>query len=245
MDYRSYRCNSWDNFKWFGESVIVTAMIAWLFYRSWYGMVLIAPVGIFLRRRYIQMCRKKRQQELLYQFKDGIQAVSAALLAGYSVENAFREAEKELCKLHGADAMMTREWHQINQKVAMNEPIEKRLSEFAERSGCEDVESFAEVFAFAKRSGGNFVKIIRTTISRMLGKIEVEREIATVLAGKKLEGKIMNGMPLFILAYLGVTSKDYLQVLYGNPAGVLLMTAALGVYGMALKLSEKILDIQV
>ena len=245
MDYRSYHCNRWDNLKWFGESVIVTTTVSWLFYRSWYGMVLIFPVGVFFRRRYIKMCRERRQQELLYQFKDGIQALSAALLAGYSVENAFREAEKELCKLHGAEALMTKEWHQINQKVAMNEPVEKRLSEFAARSGCEDVESFAEVFAFAKRSGGNFVKIIRATISRMLGKIEVEREIDTVLAGKKLEGKIMNVMPLFILAYLNVTSKDFLQVLYGNPLGVMVMTAALGVYAMALKLSEKILDIQI
>lgn len=245
MDYRSYHCNGLDNLKWFGESVMVTAVVSWLFYYSWYGMVLIFPVGMFLRRRYIEICKKKRQQELLYQFKDGIQAVSAALLAGYSVENAFKEAEKELCKLHGTEALVTREWHQINQKVAMNEPIEKRLTEFALRSGCEDVESFAEVFAFAKRSGGNFVKIIRTTISRMLGKIEVEREIDTVLAGKKLEGRIMNVMPLFILAYLNLTSKDYLQVLYKNPMGVVIMTIALGVYGMSLKLSEKILDIQV
>lgn len=245
MDYRSYHCNGVDNLKWFGESVLVTAAISWLFYGSWYGMVLIFPVGVYLRKRYIDMCRKKRQQELLYQFKDGIQAVSAALLAGYSVENAFKEAEKELCKLYGTEALMTGEWHQINQKVAMNEPIEKRLIEFASRSGCEDVESFAEVFAFAKRSGGNFVKIIRTTISRMLGKIEVEREIDTVLAGKKLEGRIMNVMPLFILAYLNLTSKDYLQVLYKNPVGVVVMTIALGVYGMSLKLSEKILDIQI
>ena len=79
----------------------------------------------------------------------------------------------------------------------------------------------------------------------MLGKIEVEREIDTVLAGKKLEGRIMNVMPLFILAYLNLTSKDYLQVLYKNPMGVVIMTIALGVYGMSLKLSEKILDIQV
>lgn len=245
MDYRNYRCDMRDNLRWFGASIGITAALSWLFYQSWYGMVLIVPVGIFWRKRYIESRKKERQRELLYQFKDGILAVSAALMAGYSVENAWREAEKELCKLYGRKALMTREWHQMNAEIAMNEPVEKPLLAFAARSGCEDVESFAEVFAFAKRSGGNFVKIIRTTISRMMGKMEVEQEIATVLAGKKLEGRIMNVMPLFLLAYMNITSKEFLQVLYGSPFGALVMTAALGVYAAALKISERILDIRI
>ncbi len=245
MDYRSYHCNRADNLKWFGASAGIAAALSWLFYQSWYGMLLLFPVALFCRRAYVESCKKKRQQELLYQFKDGIQAVSAALLAGYSVENAWREAEKELRKLHGPDAWMTKEWHQMNLEMGMNEPIEKKLMEFAGRSGCEDIESFAEVFAFAKRSGGNFAKIIRTSVSRIRGKIEVEREIGTVLAGKKLEGRIMSVMPLFILAYMNITSKEFLQMLYGSPFGVCVMTLALGFYGAALRLSEKILDIRV
>ncbi len=245
MDYRKYHCSNVDNIKWFGASVGITAILSWLFYQSWYGMLLLIPVSVFCRNSYVESCKKKRQQELLEQFKDGIQAVSSALLAGYSVENAWKEAEKELCRLHGREAWMAKEWRQMNLEVGMNEPIEKKLMGFAMRSGCEDIESFAEVFAFAKRSGGDFAKIIRTTVSRMRGKMEVEREIATVLAGKKLEGRIMNVMPLFILAYLNVTSKEFLQTLYGSPFGVFVMTTALAVYGAALKLSEKILDIRV
>ena len=73
---------------------------------------------------------------------------------------------------------------------------------FAARSGCEEIESFAEVFAFAKRSGGDFVHIMQTTVQKLAGRIEVEREVATVLAGKRLEGRIMEIMPRAILALL-------------------------------------------
>lgn len=55
----------------------------------------------------------------------------------------------------------------------------------------------------------------------------------------------MNGMPLFILAYLNVTSKDFLQILYGNLPGAAVMTLVLGIYVMTVKLSERILDIRV
>ena len=53
---------------------------------------------------------------------------------------------------------------QINQAVGMNQPIEKLLYEFALRSDCEDIQNFSDVFLFAKRSGGDFYKIIATTI---------------------------------------------------------------------------------
>ena len=245
MDYRKYHCNGKDNLKWMAVSFGITVVLSWLFYRSWYGMVLLIPVGIFWRKRYIEERKKEQQKELLEQFKDGIQAVSAALLAGYSVENAWKEAERELGRLYGEDAQMTEEWHLMNARIEMNEPVEKPLLAFAVRSGCEDVESFAEVFAFAKRSGGNFGKIIRTAILRIRGKMEVEQEIDTVLAGKKLEGRIMNVMPLFILAYMNLTSKEFLEPLYGNLSGVLIMTAALLVYAVSLKISEHILDIRI
>ena len=137
------------------------------------------------------------------------------------------------------------EVHQINAGIEMNEPLEKLLADFGARSGCEDIESFAEVFSFAKRSGGDFVKIIRTTVQKLVGKIEVEREIATVLAGKKLEGRVMSAMPITILAYMTFSSGDFLDVLYGNTAGILIMSAALAVYAVAMGLSGHILDIQV
>lgn len=181
----------------------------------------------------------------LTQFADAMQAVSSALLAGYSMEHAWQESQKEMEQLWGRDSYIGRELAGMNTAVAMNEPLEKVLGEFAKRSGCEDIESFAEIFAFAKRGGGDFARIIRTTVLKLTDKIEVEQEIATVLAGKKLEGRIMNGMPLFILAYLNLTSGDFLAVLYGNPLGVVIMTGALAGYFAALRLSEHILDIHV
>ena len=140
---------------------------------------------------------------------------------------------------------MVCEFAKMNVAVRMNQPLEQELQDFADRSGCEDIESFAEVFSFAKRSGGDFVGIIQTAVLRISGKIEIEREIATAVAGKKLEGRIMNGMPLFILAYLNLTSGDFLELLYGNVLGVVVMTAALAAYAGAIRLSEKILDIRI
>ncbi len=245
MDYRRYPFAIADWLRCVLVAVCGGGLLAWLFYQSVYGMVLAVFLFFFYRRRYTDSRKEKRQELLLLQFRDGMQAVASALLAGYSMENAWREAERELRKLHGENADMVCEFAKMNAAVQLNEPLEKELQEFADRSGCEDIESFAEVFSFAKRSGGDFVGIIQTAVLRISGKIEVEREIATAVAGKKLEGRIMNGMPLFILAYLNLTSGDFLELLYGNILGVVVMTAALVAYAGAIRLSEKILDIRI
>lgn len=245
MDYRTYRLSVAEILKCMGISIGGSALLAWLFYQSAFGMVLAIPLFFLFRSRYAGVRKEKRQEILLLQFRDGMQAVSAALLAGYSMENAWREAEEELRELHGETALMVKEFSRMNAAIRMNQPLEHELQEFAERSGCEDIESFSEVFSFAKRSGGDFAGIIRTTVQRMSGKIEVEREIETAVAGKKLEGKIMNAMPLFILFYLNVTSGEFLEELYGNTLGIAVMTAALAAYAGAIKLSERILDIKI
>lgn len=245
MDYSRYRLKTKEKLKCLAEGGALAGVIAWLFYRSVWGMLLFPFVYIVCRRNYQETQQRRRTERLLGEFKDMMQAVSSALLAGYSMENAWREAEKELRKLHGEKGIMLVEIHQMNEAVRMNEPLEKVFGEFARRSGCEEIESFAEVFSFAKRSGGDFAGIIRTTVQKLVGRMEVEREIATVLAGKKLEGKIMNIMPMAILAYMTFTSGDFLGVLYGNVLGTVIMSTALGVYLAAMKLSEHILDIEI
>jgi tight adherence protein B len=104
--------------------------------------------------------------------------------------------------------------------------------------------SFSEVFAFAKRSGGNFVTIIEGTTEHMRAKYETEREIQVLVASRKMEQKIMNVIPMLILAYLKVTSMDFLDILYGNAAGAIFMTGCLLAYGGAILLAERILRIK-
>lgn len=245
MDYERYRLNWKERAQCLTMGLLLSAAFAWLFYRSAYGLLLFPAVCAVYTGGFRKERLRSRKEQLLSEFADAMRAVSGALLAGYSMENAWKEAQREVTKLHGEGAYMARELQQMNVAVGMNEPVERMLSEFAGRSGCEEIENFAEIFSFAKRSGGDFPKIIRSTVYKLAGSIDVEREIATVLAGKRFEGKIMNGMPLFILAYMNFASGEFLEALYGNLLGVLVMSGALAAYFGALKLSERILDIHV
>jgi tight adherence protein B len=226
-------------------AAVWVALVAWLFYKSVYAMVLLIPFcPVYVKRK-----RKKKQEmrkaKLRDQFKECLQSVAGALQAGMSMENAWKDAEKDMVRFLGKDADMTKELIRMNRRVACNEPLEKLMLEFSERSGIEDVQSFCQIFQFAKRGGGDLNSIIQNTYLRIADKVELEREIETAMAAKKMEQKIMSIMPLMILLYIGFTSSEFLAALYGNLTGVIVMTVCLVLYLLSIRLGEKIVRIEI
>ena len=95
-----------------------------------------------------------------------------------------------------------------------------------------------------KRSGGNFASIIEETSEHIRERHDTEREIQLLIASRKLEQRVMNVVPIFILAYLKLTSGEFLSPLYGNLFGIIFMTGCLLAYGMTILLADRILNIQ-
>lgn len=71
------------------------------------------------------------------------------------------------------------------QQIQIKIPAEQIFEDFAKRVRLEDVRNFANVFAAAKRSGGDMIAIIQNTVNQIGDKIDVRREIDTILAAKR------------------------------------------------------------
>ena len=179
------------------------------------------------------------------QFKDMILSVAANQRAGYSIENAFREAYRDMEMLYGAKGLICVEIKHIMVGLDNNMVLEKLLYELGQRSHEPDIMQFADVFYIAKRSGGNMTDILAKTASVIEQKMETDREIQLMVSARKLEQKIMNAVPFLILFYVSSTSRGFFDVLYHNLAGIVVMTVCLGVYGAAYRLSRRIVEIEV
>ncbi len=213
-----------------------------LFYKNWiifmiFGF-LIGVLHCFTEKKRVW---EEEKREVTYQFKEGLQGISTALSAGYSIENSFHQAKKDLILLYGPDAVLVREFGQIEKELALNIPVETVLYEFAGRFDTEDILHFAQVFQTAKRTGGNLIAITHSTAEKIGQKIEVQREIQTMIAGKKMEGKIMNMIPLFMILYFWICSPGFLDCLYqgsGRMVSTILMLGYIAAYLWSGKLSE-------
>lgn len=245
QDYRNYILSRKEKFQCIGVTFVLAGAIAWLFYRNWYAMASAAVLYRPVKKAVQDSLQKKRERDIRFQFKEMVQMASAALKAGDSMENAFVHAREEFVRLYGEGSLMAKEFAYINHQVPFGVTLESLLEGLAVRSGIEEINSFAQVFSFAKRSGGDFMGIFQNTVDKISQKAEVEREIEVVVAAKRMEMNIMDLVPFGILLYVGLTSPEFLDPLYGNLLGTGIMTISLFAYGCAIKIAERIVAVQV
>ena len=227
------------------KATAAVAVMLYVFYDSLIPAPLLVPVWlIYIRDWQIDLSRKK-EHELRLQFRDSIQVMASALKAGYSVENAIREAGRDLSPVYPEEARIRKEFRRMVRQMDMNMPAEEVLQEFAERTGQEDIENFVNVFSAAKKRGGDSIAIIRDAVNIISGKIDTEKEIQTMLASKKLEFDIMCAVPFGIILYMKLTFGEFLSVLYGNIAGAAIMSICICVYMGAYVYGRKIIRIEV
>lgn len=203
------------------------------------------PPAAFLAKEMKRRRKEKDGEELLLQFKDCIMAVSASLETGYSMENAMREAEKEMKRLYGAESPMALELSRMVRQLELNRPVDEVWQEFADCNPKEDIIVFAQIFHIVRRMGGDLTAVIRRTSDTIGDKLGVREEIVTLTASVKLQNRIMSLMPLGIILFMNAGSGGFLDILYTTAIGRVIMTACLGLYLAALYLADKISGIEV
>ncbi|MDD3174113.1 MAG: type II secretion system F family protein [Herbinix sp.] len=244
-DYNKYQLSWKENIKYSLQGTAVAIILGTLFYRSILGFLMLSPLVYFYRRSRVRGLINDRKWKLNLEFRDGMVALSAALQAGYSAENAFEEVCKDLRQIYLENSMVIREFSYITNQIHMNITVEKALSDFGERTGIEDILSFSEVFNTAKRTGGDLINVIKITCNIISDKIEVKKEIITLITAKRLEANIMKLTPLLILIYLSVSSPGFLDPLYHNLLGIVTMTIFMAFYLGAFLIIDKIIAIEV
>ncbi len=219
--------------------------VSYLFFCSWTVFFLLFPGCLLFLKELRKVLQKKRARGMTRQFMDGIQMLSASLQAGYSVENSLHESLRELRKIYEPDSFIIREFRFMDAQIEMSRSMEELFLDFGKRCAIEDIQSFAEVFLTAKRSGGDLLAVIRNTASCIRQKQETMQEIETCLAGKVMEQNIMSLIPILILGYVKLTSPEFLTAMYGNITGTAVMGICFAVYVAAYFWGRKIMQIEV
>ena len=244
-DYGIYRYSGKECVRIAGKTAGMAAVVGYLFYDSIWGCLLLFPVflaaELFGKKKLIA----ERRRHLTLEFRDALAGVSAALSSGYSAENAIGEALKDLRLLYPDGALIVREFVYMNARMRNGSTAEEVLSDFGERSGTEDIRSFAEVFSAAKRGGGNMIAILQRSIDKINRRIEVKCEIRTFLAAKRYETLILKMMPFGIILYLRICSPGFLEPLYHNAAGIGVMTVLLLLYLGCAAAADRLMEVEI
>lgn len=218
--------------------------VGYIFYRSVALSLVFALLAFKFPKIQTKQIIKKRKNKLNMQFKDMIYSLSSSIGAGNSVEHSLELALEDMETQYGdPNAYIVKELSLMVSKVSMNQNVEDVFADFGERSGLEDIKTFANMFEIAKRTSGNTIEIIRQTSGIITDKIEVENEMETMLSGKKMEQRVLTAIPVLLVFFLTETTGDFMGPIFNTLQGRIVATVAIIMIGAGYLWSKKITDI--
>ncbi len=243
-DYHVYHMQKADFIVSGGIGFLAAAVVLYAFFNSMLIVLIGGAICAKMLPKYYQEYRQKKQlNELRMQFKDLLDSLTASYSAGLNTVDSFVNSLNDMISIYGEDADIVDEVKNICVGLKNNINIEALLIDFAERSGLDDVMSFANVFEVCNRQGGDLKRIVVETREIINDKIEVEMEIETMIAGSKNELNIMMVMPVIIVVMMkGLGS----ETVGGNTLGsILVKVICLGIFVLAYMIGRKIIEIKI
>ena len=261
-NYRVYNMPFYEKVLYFLLAFVVGASVGYLFYGgigvdefgepttlTWILNITISSVvGLIAGKLFVpirtEQIKEKKKKKLNSQFRDMLEAFTSSLSAGKNVIDSFYAVYEDLKIQYEEDASILKELEVIISGIANNVDIEELLLDFGERSGNDDIKSFANVFKISYRKGGDIKETIRITHSILTDKMAIEEDIETVVTSSKTEQNIMVVMPIILIGMIKLMSADF-AANFVTFTGIISTTVAIGLFVLAYYIGKEILNIKV
>ncbi|MDR0469770.1 MAG: hypothetical protein LBH09_07340 [Peptococcaceae bacterium] len=230
-------------------SFLIGFVMGFLILHIYYQILLISVVGggVFGCVYIVIMAQnaiRKRKTRLRLQFRDMLEALSVSMRAGNPPAKALMSAREDLLLLYDENSDIIMETDIIIAMFNNAVPLSEAFHDFAERSGLEDVESFASIYKTIEGKSSRADEIVRQTQAIISDKMEIEMEIETLMTAAKNEMNIMTVMPLVILLLLGNVASGLLDAIYTTAGGRVAATVGLIIFVVSVALGRKISSIK-
>ena len=222
-------------------SLIVSLLCGWLFYNTFLGIVATPVILVLVKTPLEEYLMERRVRNLRNQFRDVLYSFSSSFAAGAHMEEAMEIAVVHINDIYGRESDMSKELMFMIKKMKDTAGSDTELwMNLAERSGVEDIEDFASVFAACRDAGGNLVQAVDRAAALIVEKINIENELRTLFSQKKTEGRMVGIMLVAMILFLRISSPSYLDLMYESALGRILMTGAATAMIYSIYLTEKI-----
>jgi len=202
-----------------------------LFFSSFPGfLILLALSGSFLvailmgvvmspliLKVIVTRTEKKEIQDFAAEFPGFLSLLSSGLKSGLSLEqgiDAYCQQNK---------GITAREFNRVLSEVKLGASFEDSLNDLVNRRNDEDLSWLVTAISIQKTVGGSLSSIIDTVLETIQSRGEVKREVRALSAEGKLSAYVLIALPIFIFSFLLITRRGYVEVLWQESIGLLIL----------------------
>ncbi len=171
------------------------------------------PMGIFLPSIFVSIKRKQRLQKFTAQLPDTLDYIARSLRAGNPFSATLKGVATEMPDPTGSEFGIT--FDEMNYGLELDDA----LKNLGRRSGSEEMNMFIAAVLIQKTTGGNLADVLNRIATVMRARAGVIRDVAVLSAEMRASSHILIGLPFFVAGAISIFNPGYLDVLFDNPAG--------------------------
>jgi tight adherence protein B len=172
--------------------------------------------------------RNRRMQQFEEQMPEAIDVVRRALQAGHPFSATLKLVAEDM------QEPIAGEFSQTFADISYGNDVRRAMLGLLERIPSVTVMAFVTSVLVQKETGGNLAEILEQIAKVIRGRFRFHRKVRTLSAEGRLSAWVLGMVPLVMFAIISLTTPEYLPVLFDDPLGKKLVSAAfvMGVLGV-------------
>lgn len=195
-------------------------------------------VGAWLPFAYLGKLQRDRLKAFNQQLPDAIMLIVNALRSGNGFLQAMQIVARQM------PDPIAGEFKKAVLDINWGIPMETALSSLQERIGTVDVELVISAVLIQRESGGNLSEILSNIHDAIRDRTRIQGEVQSLTAQGRLSGWILGGMPVGLALLFSVISPGYIQSLFTDPRGHMMVAGAVALEVVGIVLIRRIVNIR-
>ena len=178
--------------------------------------------GIGLPHMLVGFLIRLRTKRFVERFPEAIDLIVRGLKSGLPVTESIRSVGEEF------DGPVGEEFLLVSDRVKLGQPIDDALSEVADRIGLADFRFFVIALSVQRETGGNLSEALENLSDILRRRRQMVLKVKALSSEAKASAIIIGSLPFIMFAILRMVSGNYVQTLFTDPRGTILLGIGLG-----------------
>ncbi|MFI7545677.1 VWA domain-containing protein [Actinoplanes sp. NPDC049599] len=205
----------------------------------WVGLPTGLLLGWFAAGFYLRQRAGRRTRLFAEQLPDALQLVVGSLRAGFSLPQSIdalvREGSEPVAGELGRALAETR----------LDGDLEDALERVGQRNDNQDLAWLVMAIRIQREVGGNLSEVLETAVDTMRDRARLGRHVLALSAEGRLSARILLAMPILLGGWMFAFRREYLEPLYTQPLGILMLGTSVAMIGVGGLWLRKIVQVRV
>jgi len=194
---------------------------------SWAGMRLVVSIRI-----------ARRRAAFAAQLPDLLQLIAGSLKSGFSLAQGLDAVIRE-----GAQPA-SGEFARALSLARLGVDQADALQRVADRMDCMDLRWAVMVIRIQREVGGRLAEVLTTTVGTMRERSHLRNQVRALSAEGRLSAYILVALPVLVGAWMFMTDRPYMQLLYTSTIGIVMLFGAVVLIGVGALWMRKVIKVE-